>query len=278
MHYSKYKTLIALGVSAALHTAGAYASSSPYFINNTAEQLSYSENWSLSINRGNGDFNDDVTETVKKGETLTFDFNGEDTLTLISELHPNHGSAEVFVDEISVGNIDLYDPEDRIVDNVFTFSNYPAGNHQVSIVTLNNTYFMLDALYVEPNRANVLSFISDGSSVAEQGFSENNSNSGTITITDEGALFSGVNGRATAMQALTAEQKAQAQKGYTISFNAQVVSGSSNVVYLANNSHRFLPRLELDSEGQVHQPAKVTFTLVMVPRAQMAKYCSRVSR
>jgi len=250
MHQRKYKTLIAIGISAALQIPGAYASaSSPYFINNTSEQFSYTDGWAVQSNRGYGNVNDDVAKTVKKEEIASFDFNGEDTLTLLSEFSPLRGRADIFVDEINVGTIDLYSAEKHLQGEVFTFSNYTPGRHSAKIITLDNTYFMLDALYVEPNRANAISFISSASGLTEQGFNESNSKSGNVTITDEGALFSGVDGRATAVKVLTEEQKTQAEKGYTISFNAQVISGSSNVVYLANNSHRFLPMLAINSEG-----------------------------
>ncbi len=118
------------------------------FINNTDSHFLYSSAWTHKPNRNFGNVDNDTHVSLVPNETVEFEFDGSNKVAIISERHPNHGKAEVYVDDVKRGEIDLYAGARESMAEVFILSGYSAGPHKVRLVTLSNTYFQFDAIKV----------------------------------------------------------------------------------------------------------------------------------
>ncbi|WP_163134230.1 ImpA family metalloprotease [Agarivorans sp. Alg241-V36] len=268
MKKTQSKAIRALGsiVFLASQTALASTPELPYTINDNDPILNYSSRWWSDVGRPWGNVNGDTTRTEFKDESLAFEFDGQDTVTIYSEMSPIRSNAHVFVDDVYVGVLKLTNDHKHFQSEVYKLSGYPAGKHTARIVTLESKYFMIDALRIQPNTLNAANFVASINSLAEQGFISDFNKQASITANSSDSMFSGVGGRAQAKKQLSDEYAQQAKDGYSLKFTAQVNSGSHNVAYLANNGRRFLPRLKLSDSGElvVELVGGNTHTLVSV--------------
>lgn len=118
-----------------------------YINDRDVELLNFSSKWWQTTNPSR--YLQTSTTTLYEGQTLEFMFDGSSEVNVIAELHPNHGRGEVFVDDVSVGQIDLFGDTRTSQQQVFTLSGYPAGVHTAKIITLDNKYFPIEAIKIK---------------------------------------------------------------------------------------------------------------------------------
>lgn len=71
--------------------------------------------------------------TPYPGDSVTYTFNG-DSVTVIATRHWNYGIMDIYVDGVLRQEVDLYSPEIKVNDRVYTASGLGAGVHTIRLV------------------------------------------------------------------------------------------------------------------------------------------------
>jgi autotransporter-associated beta strand protein len=116
-------------------------------INNNDPNATYTGAWTYGSGRATTEYGQDVHETSTNGNYLDFVFNGTD-IDLIGTCSDNRGTAEVYIDGVSQGSIDLYSASTAYRRTVFSKSGLTRGAHTLKVVKTGGTYLTVDAFRV----------------------------------------------------------------------------------------------------------------------------------
>ncbi|MEX2961120.1 alpha-L-fucosidase [Microbulbifer sp. TYP-18] len=124
-------------------------------LNNTDPDIGYNGNWSLSSNRGVGDYQDDVHYTQQNGDYFQYVFTGT-RISVYMPVYNAGGDIEVFIDDVSQGIFSAYASETGSSANsqqkVYETGGLAAGRHTIKLVKLNGSYMQFDKLVVTTPR------------------------------------------------------------------------------------------------------------------------------
>jgi alpha-galactosidase len=117
--------------------------------NNTDPGITYTGAWSLSGNRGFGDYNNDVHFTQTNNDSFQFTFTGTG-IEWITEKAADQGNVDIYVDNVLQQTVNTSNPTRLTQQSVFSVSGLPAGTHTFKAVKKSGTYMLTDALIVTP--------------------------------------------------------------------------------------------------------------------------------
>lgn len=121
----------------------------------------YSGAWSQESN--SNAYNDTVSYSEQKGASATFTFTGKE-VTLFVGKGPDHGIAQIYLDGVNKGTLDLYASSDSYNVPIKTFTGLPSATHTLKIVVTGTknpsaagVRIMTDAfsVYTEDNSQNI---------------------------------------------------------------------------------------------------------------------------
>lgn len=95
-----------------------------------------------------GAYNGTFSYSKDAGAYAEYTFTGAG-VTLISSKESNRGIAEIFVDGVSQGTVDLYSPDIKRQQNVFEISDLPVGEHTIRVVVTGNKNSSASDCYVD---------------------------------------------------------------------------------------------------------------------------------
>lgn len=125
-------------------------------INNTDTLISYvGTKWVSSLNRGMGDYKDDVAATTANGEYFTLTFEG-DGIEYIAPKGPSYGNAEIFIDGQSKGQFSQYATSYIVQQVIYGNKNLNYGTHTLKVVKTSSSYCQVDAIKVFQNNASAV--------------------------------------------------------------------------------------------------------------------------
>lgn len=116
-------------------------------VNDDDEKIDYQRkaDWSYTIRRDTGDFNDDIHSTSTKGASFEYHFEGIG-IEIISDTRYNHGEINIYIDDIYIRTINTSLLPNKMTQTiVFTETNLNFGLHKLKVVLVNGT-LILDAL------------------------------------------------------------------------------------------------------------------------------------
>jgi len=118
-------------------------------INDDNAGITYgSGTWSNYDNRGLGDYQNDVHCVNTEGYYFEYTFVGTG-VEFITEKYHDMGNVEVFVDNVSQGTINCYNPTRLVQQTVFSKTGMASGTHTIKVVNRQNTkYIVMDALKI----------------------------------------------------------------------------------------------------------------------------------
>ena len=120
-------------------------------IDSTASAISYSgSSWSLSANRGYGDFENNAYTTTNNGDSVSYSFNGSG-ITVLSELNSDEGNIGVYIDGSMNQTVSAYTSGQRMAENaIVDITGLTPGNHTVKLVKQSGGVMVIDAFVVIP--------------------------------------------------------------------------------------------------------------------------------
>ena len=125
-------------------------------INNTDTLIKYvGTKWVSSLNRGMGDYKDDVAATTANGEYFTLTFEG-DGIEYIAPKGPSYGNAEIFIDGVSKGQFSQYATTYTIQQAIYSNKTLTYGSHTLKVVKTSSSYCQIDAIKIYQNSPSAL--------------------------------------------------------------------------------------------------------------------------
>ncbi len=115
--------------------------------NNTDTIIKYSGVWWNSLNRGAGDYRDDVAACTANGNYFTFDFEGNG-IDYITPKSPEYGLTDIYVDGVYKGQFTQYATAYTPQQAIYSVRNLPDGKHTLKAVKASGAYFQVDELSV----------------------------------------------------------------------------------------------------------------------------------
>lgn len=104
--------------------------------------------WIHKVNRGRGEYNNDVFEARKKGAHFGYEFEGKG-ISLVSNTGPDLGKLMILIDGTLAG---IADPaasgETAVQQTIFTSADLEPGSHRIEIIALEDNLSVIDALIV----------------------------------------------------------------------------------------------------------------------------------
>ena len=143
------------GLTAGTHTVQIIKESGTYMtldafdvtstINDTDPAIDYAGSaWvHSSVNRGVGDYDNDVHATTANGSTATVTFNGT-AITYYAETAGDEGKIGVTLDGRSQGVKDAYTAHCKAQQALYTVSGLPVGLHTLTLTKLSGQYMLVD--------------------------------------------------------------------------------------------------------------------------------------
>lgn len=119
-------------------------------LNDTDWRMVYTGAWNHSTGRQLGDLGDDVHYTGANGDSVSYTFTGTG-LQLLSELSPDEGDAEVYVDGKKVSTVSGYAPQRLAQQALVSVTGLPKGSHTVRVVKTSGDYLLVDGVTVIPD-------------------------------------------------------------------------------------------------------------------------------
>jgi hypothetical protein len=119
--------------------------SSPIQVNDTDTAVTYTGSWSLSSNRGFGDYQDDVHFTQTNNDYFQYTFNGTG-IELISEKDSSQGYIDIYIDNVFKQTVSTYNASRLAQQTVYSISGLPSGTHTLKAVKKSGTFMLLDQL------------------------------------------------------------------------------------------------------------------------------------
>lgn len=118
---------------------------SPIQLNDTDPAISYTGSWTLSSNRGVGDYQNDVHFTTTNGDYVQFTFNGTG-IDFITEKNSDQGDVDIYMDDAFKQTVSTYNSSRLAQQAVYSISGLPSGQHTLKAVKKSGVYMLLDAL------------------------------------------------------------------------------------------------------------------------------------
>jgi len=115
--------------------------------NNNDPAATYTGSWIYGSGRATTEYGRDVHETSTNGDSLEFTFNGTD-VDLIATCASNRGTADIYIDHVLQGSIDLYSATTAYRRTVFSKSGLSRGSHTLKVVKIGGTFLTIDAFRV----------------------------------------------------------------------------------------------------------------------------------
>ncbi|MFF2851669.1 hypothetical protein ACFVT5_35855 [Streptomyces sp. NPDC058001] len=121
-------------------------------VNNDDKRAVYTgSSWGLSSNRIAGDLGNDVKYATANGNSVSFTFEGTG-LQVLSELNPDQGDIDVYVDDVKTDSVSTVKPHPRLAQQaVASVTGLPKGTHTVKLVKTSGTYMLIDGFTVIPD-------------------------------------------------------------------------------------------------------------------------------
>lgn len=118
-------------------------------VNNTAPGITFTGGWSLSSNRGLGDYQDDVHYTTTNGAAFSYTFTGTG-IDYVTERFSDQGLVDVYLDGTLRATVDTANPTRLTQQVVYSARGLAPGTHTLRAVKRSGTYMLLDRLDVLP--------------------------------------------------------------------------------------------------------------------------------
>lgn len=119
----------------------------PY--NNTDAGISYTGTWSLSGNRGYGEFNNDVHYTQTNNDYFQFTFTGTE-VELLTEKDAWQGNVDIYLDNVQQTTVNTASSTRLTNQVVYKATGLTNGSHTLKAVKKSGTYMLLDSIRVTP--------------------------------------------------------------------------------------------------------------------------------
>jgi len=116
-------------------------------INNNDPAATYTGAWTYGSGRATTEYGQDIHETSTNGDFVEFVFQGTD-IELIATCASNRGTADVFIDGVSQGSIDLFSATTAYRKSVFVKSGLTRDTHTLKVVKTGGTLLTIDAFKV----------------------------------------------------------------------------------------------------------------------------------
>ncbi|WP_138750820.1 glycoside hydrolase family 27 protein [Paenibacillus sinopodophylli] len=150
------------GLTSGSHTIKAVKKSGTYMLldqlrfksnqkqyNNTDAGISYTGSWSLSGNRGYGDFNNDVHFTQTNNDYFQFTFSGTG-VELLTEKDASQGNVDIYLDNVLQTTVNTTNSTRLTNQVVYKATGLTNGSHTLKAVKKSGTYMLLDSIRVTP--------------------------------------------------------------------------------------------------------------------------------
>jgi alpha-galactosidase len=115
--------------------------------NDTDSGITYSGTWSLSDNRGYGDYNNDVHFSQTNNDYFQFTFTGTG-IDYITEKDFSQGDVDIYVDNVFKMTVSTYNASRLAGEAVYSITGLASGSHTFKAVKKTGTYMLLDSLRV----------------------------------------------------------------------------------------------------------------------------------
>jgi alpha-galactosidase len=131
-----------------------FSVASPIDINDTDPAIVYTGSWSLSSNRGFGDYKDDVHFTQTNNDYFQYTFKGTG-IDLITEKEASQGDIDIYIDNVFQRTVSTYNATRLTQQTVFSVSGLASGTHTIKAVKKSGTYMLLDKLSFRSDRIQI---------------------------------------------------------------------------------------------------------------------------
>ncbi|MGW2718533.1 hypothetical protein [Streptomyces sp. NPDC001492] len=116
-------------------------------INDDDSAIAYTGSWTVSSDRGYGDYVDDVHSTKGNGDTASLTFTGTG-VSILGEKSSDQGQVEVFLDGTSQGLFDTSSATRQAQAVIYSTGGLPLGSHTIKFVKRSGTWATLDGFEV----------------------------------------------------------------------------------------------------------------------------------
>ncbi|GIG63561.1 hypothetical protein Lfu02_79330 [Longispora fulva] len=116
-------------------------------VNNTDASIAYTGAWSVSSNRGVGDYADDVRYTMTNGDAVSYTFTGTG-IDLLTEKFSDQGNVDIYIDNVFQQTVNTTNPTRLVQQAVYSKTWPTSGSHTIKAVKKDGTYMLLDAFRV----------------------------------------------------------------------------------------------------------------------------------
>jgi alpha-L-fucosidase len=124
------------------------ATPTPAMINDNAAGITYSGTWTYHINRGYGDYNNDVHATLTNNDFLEYTFTGTG-VDYITEKYNDEGDVDVYIDGVFQQTVSCYNASTRLVQQVvYSKTGLTNGSHTIKVVKKTGQYALLDVFKI----------------------------------------------------------------------------------------------------------------------------------
>lgn len=124
---------------------------SPVLLNDTDPAITYIGSWTLSSNRGVGDYQNDVHYTMTNGDYFQYTFNGTG-IDFITEKNSDQGDIDIYIDNVYKQTVSTYNSTRLTQQTAYSISGLPNGQHTMKAVKKSGTYMLLDQLSVQSSQ------------------------------------------------------------------------------------------------------------------------------
>lgn len=117
-------------------------------VNNTDPSITYTGAWSVSSNRGVGDYLDDVRYTTANGNAVSYTFTGTG-VDLLTEKNTDQGNIDIFIDGVFQQTVNTSNPTRLAQQAVYSRTWTTTGSHTIRAVKRDGAFMLFDALKVQ---------------------------------------------------------------------------------------------------------------------------------
>jgi parallel beta-helix repeat protein len=115
--------------------------------NNTASGFAYTGAWSVSSNRPNGDYFNDVHYTTANNAYFTYTFNGTG-IDYISERADDMGTVDIYIDNVYQTTVDAYSATTQTARTLYSIRGLSSGSHTLKAIKTGGTFMLVDGVRI----------------------------------------------------------------------------------------------------------------------------------